>query len=86
MSLPIPLRTVRPTRSRSRCARGATVALLTLLALAAGLAAGCGEEVSREFRRAAMGSIQSGVRSVANGVLDGLFALAEPSGGESGGG
>jgi hypothetical protein len=54
-------------------------AILALLALSVTLAAGCDEEVQKEFRGAAVGSIETGMKALMDGILDGLFAVAEPN-------
>ena len=53
---------------------GATVALL---ALALPLASGCDDTSSATFRAAAMSSIQSGLNSILQGLLNGAFAVAQ---------
>ncbi len=70
-------------RSARRCASRASVA-----ALAVGLTvlAGCNEdEAWTAFRGAATTSLQTGFRSVASGVVDGLFAVFELGADETGG-
>lgn len=58
-----------------RCAGCARIAGLAGLLAAA---AGCnGDEAWNAFRNAASSSLQSGFRSVATGVVDGLFAVFE---------
>lgn len=52
-------------------------AIAALLALAA-VAAGC-SDTFKQFRDRAQPGIQSGVTSVLNGVLDGLFAVGDTS-------
>ncbi len=58
--------------SRRRCA---TIALVTLSLT---FAAGCDDEIAREFRQAAIGQVETGVNAILDGVLDGIFAIAEP--------
>ncbi len=72
--------TIRPSpaRPRTRRNRSARAALALLLPLAA-TCFGCGDEVNREFRSAALGSIESGVKTIVDGVLTGLFTVATPS-------
>ncbi len=54
---------------------GAIAALL----VAAGGAAGCSnDEIAKEFRTAALGSVESGVKSIVDGVITGLFTVATP--------
>ena len=53
-------------------------AILALIALPLAFTAGCGDEVSKEFREAALGSIETGMNAVVDGLLDGFFAVAEP--------
>lgn len=54
--------------------------LLTIV-LAAGLLTmtGCEEEVRNEFRSAAATSLQSGFNSILTGIVDGVFAVLDPS-------
>jgi len=40
---------------------------------------GCGDEESRKFRQAAFPAIESGVKSVADGILTGIFTLNSAS-------
>jgi hypothetical protein len=40
---------------------------------------GCDDEVSAEFRAAALDSIHQGFDAIAQGILDGVFAIAEPN-------
>ena len=54
-------------------------ATLALLALGLVLCPGCGDEVTKEFRSAAIGKVESGVNDLVSGLLDGLFTVAEPS-------
>ncbi len=65
---------------RSGRAMGAALALLLVVT---GLATGCGDELEREFRSAAVGSIESGVNAVVDGLLDGVFAIADPDEGDA---
>lgn len=67
-------------RGRARRRISAAGAALALLVLPAACCTGCGDEMSREFRTAAMGSIESGVNSIIDGILDGIFTLATPDG------
>lgn len=69
---------------RSLCRRGAILAGLLAL-LVTGPA--CDDAISQEFRGAALSSIESGVQSIATGVIDGIFSIVEPddaTGGTSG--
>ena len=61
--------------------RGATVAIAALLP--ALLCTGCGDDLEREFRSAAIGGIETGVNSIVGGLLDGLFAVADPANGDA---
>ncbi len=54
-------------------------AILALATLPLALTTGCGDEVSKEFREAALGSIETGMNAVVDGLLDGFFAVAEPN-------
>lgn len=74
--------TLRRSRGRILRAGGATLALW-LLPL--GFCAGCSEEVSAQFRAAAIESVRDGFKSIAAGLLDGLFAIAEPDTDTTGG-
>lgn len=65
----------RRHHARNRCAVGALFALL----IPVSFSTGCEDAVADEFRSAALGSVESGVRSIATGLLDGLFTIAEPS-------
>ncbi len=60
---------------RSCCAAGAVLALLILTLPLAG---GCDDAVATEFRAAAIDGIHTGLSKIIDGVLDGLFAIAEP--------
>lgn len=60
------------------------VGAILALCLPLTLATGCGDELESEFRSAAIGGIETGVDSIVNGLLDGLFTIAEPSNGGSG--
>ncbi len=59
----------------------ATVTGLALLGLTLGT--GCDSEMAKEFREVATPSLQSGVSSILNGVVDGLFAVVDPDTSES---
>lgn len=83
MNPPIPMRPTPSPPRRSPCAGSARAAFVAVIALSAGLLTGCGDDLAREFRKAAIGSIESGVRSIADGLFDGLFAIAEPDAGET---
>lgn len=83
MNPPTPTGPTPSKLRRSPCARGAAAACMALVALSATLITGCGDDLAREFRQAALGSIESGVRSIADGLFDGLFAIAEPDAGET---
>jgi hypothetical protein len=61
-------------RTRWTCAAGVILALPLLPLLA-----GCEhDELEKEFRGAAIGSIETGVDALADGFIDGLFAVLEP--------
>jgi hypothetical protein len=61
--------------SRSRGARCAILALLAGILL---VGTACDEDAAvRAFRDAAGGSLQTGVGSIMDGVVDGLFAMLE---------
>ncbi len=67
-----PVRRSLPRGNRLRCA----IVALAAAALLTGTA--CDEEAAaRAFRDAAAGSLQTGVSSILNGVVDGLFAALE---------
>jgi hypothetical protein len=52
-------------------------ATLALLALTLPLASGCDDTTSATFRAAAMDSIQTGLNSILEGLLNGAFAVAQ---------
>jgi hypothetical protein len=53
-------------------------AILALLVATLAFGTGCDEEAAgRAFRDAASGSFQSGLQSIVNGVIDGMFAAFE---------
>lgn len=60
------------------------VAAALLLAAVLGMTAGLSCEnipfASATFRDAALGEISSGVKSIVNGILDGIFAVIEEAG------
>ncbi len=58
--------------------RLARTAAAGLTALFAACLPGCDSDFAKEFRQVAGPSIESGVSSILNGVLDGLFAVADP--------
>ena len=60
-------------RILTRCSRTLTLALLVC-----GMCVLPGCLTGEEFRAVAGPSVQSGVTSIVNGVLDGLFAVIEP--------
>ncbi len=59
--------------TRTRCPRTLTFALLVC-----GMSVLPGCLTGDEFRTVAGPGVQSGVTSIVNGVLDGLFAIVEP--------
>ena len=60
-------------RLRKKCLGCSSIAL-AILGLTVGT--GCNEEEAlRTFRDAAASSIQSGVKTIADGIIDGLFAV-----------
>lgn len=65
----------REREARVSCQWGAILALG-----AAGLLAtvGCTSEIAKEFRSAAMGQIEVGVKAIADGVIDGIFSVLTP--------
>ena len=54
-------------------------ATLALLVLPVALCTGCDDALLREFRSAAAGSLQTGLTSILNGVVQGVFAVVSPS-------
>ncbi len=71
-------------RSRRNCrVIGAALALLVWPLV---VFTGCGDELEREFRQAAIGGLETGLRAITDGLLDGLFAVADPNGGGTTGG
>lgn len=61
---------------RSSLRRGALLAGLALLA-----AAGCDKGVQREFRAAAVTSVEAGVSALIDGVTSGIFAAIDENAG-----
>jgi hypothetical protein len=59
-----------------RCRMGAASALL-LVSLV--VCPACDSDIEREFRGAAVDSFESGLNLMADGLLDGLFAVLEPN-------
>lgn len=55
---------------------GAIIALSTLALL---LTTGCGDEESKKFRTAALPAIETGVKSVLDGLVTGFITLNTPS-------
>lgn len=60
---------------------GTRSAGIALLAAGLLLGTGCGDEIQKEFRAAAVGSIESGIGQIADGIISGIFAVAEVDGG-----
>ena len=60
-----------------RRVRKATAAMTGVSFTVFSVVSGCAD-VGRDFRTAAGPAIESGVRSIVDGVLDGLFAVIEP--------
>ena len=52
--------------------------MLAISVFAAALTTQFGCEFGREFREAAVPLVESGVKDIVNGMLDGLFAAIEP--------
>ena len=67
----------RSVARRSICRLGAALALLVC---PTALCVGCDEDVIKEFRGASVDSIESGVKSILDGVVTGIFTVADPSG------
>lgn len=65
-----------------------TILRSSALLLGGACLSGCEPAIREEFRTAAFSSVQTGVSSILQGVVDGLFAVAEPepSGTSTGGG
>lgn len=70
---------------RRFCTGRARLAALALLVAPLALSVGCDSELDKEFRAAAVGSIETGLNAIVDGVLDGLFAVADPNDGSSSG-
>ena len=54
-------------------------AMLALLLVPLAWCAGCDDTTSQEFRAAALDSIHQGFNSIAEGILNGIFAVAQPA-------
>ncbi|MGE0479046.1 MAG: hypothetical protein AB7Q17_01120 [Phycisphaerae bacterium] len=54
-----------------------SVACTALVGLALLGGAGCDDDTSREFRDAALDSLQQGVSTILDGIVDGAFAVLE---------
>lgn len=67
--------------NRSGWRWGRPLLVTVSLVLSLGLT-GCGSELSKEFRAAAIGGIETGVNAIVGGLLDGLFTIADPAGPE----
>jgi hypothetical protein len=67
----------RKPRTRMFGRRCAAFAVLGPLLLA-----GCDDAVRDEFRGAALSQVESGVKAIFDGILTGIFTIAEPSPGE----
>lgn len=65
-----------------RSSAGRSAALI----LACAAMTGCEPAVRDEFRAAALGSVQTGVNAILQGLVDGIFAVAEPEGDSGTGG
>ncbi len=65
-----------PRRPRMTRAAGAVLAL-TALALA--IAGGCNDDISKEFRAASADLVESGVQSIFEGIITGIFTVADPN-------
>lgn len=72
----------RRTCSRTFRVWGATAALL---ALALVVCPGCDKDIRQEFVSAAISNLESGVNAIMDGLLDGLFEVAEPAASSTGG-
>ncbi len=55
---------------------GACSAIL-VLALPLGLLAGCSDDVQNEFNSAALSSIETGLKAIADGLISGMAAVAD---------
>jgi hypothetical protein len=55
-------------------------AMLALIGLPVAFSMGCDDAIAREFRDAAASSLQTGVTSILNGIVEGVFAVATSSG------
>ncbi len=69
----------RKNRTRSFGRRCAALAILAPL-----LVAGCDDAVRDEFRAAAIAQVESGVKAIFDGILTGIFTIAEPTPGQTG--
>jgi hypothetical protein len=65
-----------PSIRRTLCTCGALAALAAALVPLTGCS---DDEISKEFRSAAFGSIETGVKSIIDGVVTGVFTVATPS-------
>jgi hypothetical protein len=65
-------------RQRRICVVGA---ILLVASLPLTLAGACDDEISKEFRAAALPTIEAGVQSIFSGVVTGIFTVADPNSG-----
>jgi len=69
----------RAARQRRICVVGA---ILLLASLPLTLAGACDDAISKEFRAAALPTIEAGVQSIFSGVVTGIFTVADPNSGQ----
>jgi len=60
---------------RRTCTCGAMFALLAVLMVCG---VGCDDEVAKEFRAAANDSVETGVNAILDGIVTGIFTVADP--------
>ncbi len=76
MNLHVPGRDHHPRPPRMTRAAGAILALTALLLV---VAVGCDDEISKEFRAASADLVEAGVQSIFEGLITGVFTVADPN-------
>ena len=76
MNLHVSDRAHRPHPPRMTRAAGAVLALTAVLAV---VAVGCDDEISKEFRAASADLVEAGVQSIFEGLITGVFTVADPN-------
>ena len=57
---------------------GGASSVVTVIAALACICAGCDSEIAKDFRSASRTQLESGVNTIVDGLLDGVFTLWEP--------